>query len=46
MLKDNYLNRLKKLPETVKQFAGLVIITVIIISTFGILNTFWGGEMN
>ena len=43
MLKDNYFNRLKELPETIKQFVGLVIITVIIISTFGILNTFWGG---
>ena len=43
MLKDNYFNRLKELPETIKQFGGLVIITVIIISTFGILNTFWGG---
>ena len=40
MLKDNYFNRLKELPETIKQFGGLVIITVIIISTFGILNTF------
>ena len=43
MLKDNYFNRLKELPETIKQFGGLVIITVIIISTFGILNTFLGG---
>ena len=43
MLKDNYLNRLKELPETIKQFGGLVTITIIIILSFGILNIFWGG---
>ena len=43
MLKDNYLNRLKELPETVRQFGGLITLTIIIILSFGILNIFWGG---
>ena len=43
MIKNNYINKLKDLPETVKQFGGLLILTIIIISTFGILNIFWGG---
>ena len=43
MLKDNYLNRFKKLPETVRQFRGLITLTIIIILSFGILNIFWGG---
>ena len=43
MIKNNYINKLKELPETVKQFGGLLILTIIIISTFGILNIFWGG---
>ena len=43
MLKDNYLNRLKELPESIKQFGGLFTITIIIILSFSILNIFWGG---
>jgi len=43
MLKDNYLNRLKELPEPIKQFGGLVTITFIVILSFAILNIFWGG---
>ena len=43
MLKDNYLNKLKELPETIKQFGGLVALTIIVILSFGILNIFWGG---
>ena len=43
MLKYNYLNRLKDLPETVKQFGGLIALTIIIILSFGVLNIFWGG---
>ena len=42
-MKNNYLNRLKELPETTKQFSGLIILTLIIILSFGILNIFWGG---
>ena len=43
MTKDNYLNRLKGLPESLKQLCGLILITVIIILSFGVLNIFWGG---
>ena len=43
MLKYNYFNRLKELPETTKQFGGLFALTLIIILSFGILNIFWGG---
>ena len=43
MLKDNYLNRLKDLPETVKQFGGLIVLTIIIILSFSVLNIYWGG---
>ena len=43
MLKYNYLNRLKDLPETVKQFGGLITLTIIVILSFGVLNIFWGG---
>ena len=43
MLKDNYLNRLKELPDSVKQFGGLIILTIVIILSFGVLNIFWGG---
>ena len=43
MTKDNYLTRLKGLPESLKQLSGLIVITVIIILSFGVLNIFWGG---
>ena len=43
MIKNNYINRLKELPETTKQFGGLLILTFIIIVSFGILNIYWGG---
>ena len=43
MLKDNFLNKLKNLPETVRQFGGLVTLTIIIILFFSILNIYWGG---
>jgi len=42
MLQDKYLNKLRELPEPVRQFAGLVTITVIVILSFAILNIFWG----
>jgi len=42
MLQDRYLNKLRELPEPVRQFGGLVTITVIVILTFAILNIFWG----
>ena len=43
MLQDKYLNKLRELPEPVRQFGGLVTITVIVILSFAILNIFWGG---
>ena len=43
MLQGRYLNKLKELPEPVRQFGGLVTITVIVILSIAILNIFWGG---
>ena len=43
MSKENYLNRIKDLPETVKQFGGLVIIVLVIFISFSILNIMFGG---
>jgi len=43
MLQDRYFNKLRELPEPVKQFGGLVTITVIVILSFSILNVYWGG---
>ena len=43
MLKENYLNKIKDLPETVKQFGGLVILVLIIFFSFSILNIMFGG---
>jgi len=42
MSKENYLNRIKDLPETVKQFGGLVIIVLVIFFSFSILNIMFG----
>ena len=43
MSKENYFNRIKDLPETVKQFGGLVIIVLVIFFSFSILNIMFGG---
>ena len=43
MSKENYLNRIKDLPETVKQFGGLLLIVLIIFFSFSILNIMFGG---
>ena len=43
MIQDKYLNKLKELPEPVRQFGGLVTITIIVILSFTILNIYWGG---
>jgi len=43
MLKENYLNKIKDLSETTKQFGGLVIILIIIFTSFSILNIMFGG---
>jgi len=42
MLQNKYLNNLRDLPEPVRQFGGLVTITVIVILSFAILNVFFG----
>ena len=42
MLQDKYLNKLRELPEQVRQFGGLVTITVIVILSFAILNNIFG----
>ena len=42
MSKENYLDRIKELPEFTKQFVGLVIILLIIISSFFALNIMFG----
>ena len=42
MLKENYINKFKDLPETLRQFIGLIIITLIVIVSFGILNGIFG----
>ena len=43
MSKENYLNKIKDLPETIKQFGGLVLIVLIIFFSFSILNIMFGG---
>ena len=42
MLQDIYLNKLKGLPEQIRQFGGLIILVIIVILSFGILNIFFG----
>ena len=42
MSKENYLNKIKELPESIKQFGGLVILMTIVISCFAILNNIFG----
>ena len=42
MSKENYFYKIKELPETTKQFGGLVIMILIVISSFAILNNIFG----
>ncbi len=42
MSQNRYLNKLKMLSEPVRQFSGLVAVTVIVILSFAILNIFFG----
>ena len=42
MSKENYLNKLKELPQDLRQFIGLILITLIIILSFTILNGLFG----
>ena len=43
MSKENFLYRIKYLPETTKQFGGLVLIILIIFFSFSLLNIMFGG---
>ena len=42
MLQNKFSNKLKMLSEPIKQFSGLVIVTVVVILSFAILNVFFG----
>jgi len=42
MLKENYLNRIKELPDFIKQTGGLLVLIIIIISSFFVLNIMFG----
>ena len=42
MLKENYINKFKDLPETLRQFIGLIIVTLVVILSFSILNGIFG----
>ena len=42
MSSDNSIKTIKKLPETAKQFIGLIFLTLVIILSFAILNKIFG----
>jgi len=42
MLKENYFDKIKELPEFVKQTGGLFVLILIIISSFFVLNIMFG----
>ena len=42
MSKENYINKINDLPESLRQFIGLIIITLIVIISFSIFKrNFW-----
>jgi hypothetical protein len=41
-VKENYLNKIKQLPDHVKQFSGLVILVIVVLSSFFVLNIMFG----
>ena len=43
MSKENYLSKIKDLPENTKKFGGLALIVLIIIFSFSVLYTMFGG---
>ena len=43
IIENKYLNKLKEFPEPIRQFGGLVSITIFVILSFAILNVYWGG---
>jgi hypothetical protein len=42
MSKENYLNKIKQLPDHVKQFSGLAILVIVVLSSFFVLNIMFG----
>ena len=42
MSKENYLNRIKELPDHIKQFSGLAILVIVVLSSFFVLNIMFG----
>ena len=42
MSKENYFHKIKELPETTKQFSGLVVMIIIVILSFAVLNNIFG----
>ena len=42
MSKENYIYKIKELPVSIKQFGGLVLLMIIVISSFAILNNIFG----
>ena len=42
MLKGIYLEKIKELPEFIRQISGLVILVIVIISSFFVLNIMFG----
>ena len=42
MSKENYFYKIKELPESIRQFGGLALLMIIVISSFAILNNIFG----
>ena len=42
MSKENYLFKIKELPETIRQFGGLALLMIVVILFFAILNNIFG----
>ena len=42
MSKENFVHKIKNLPEASKQFGGLVLMMIIVILSFAILNNIFG----
>ena len=46
MSKEDYLNKIKQLPDHVKQLSGLAILVIVVLSSFFVLNIIFGeGEL-
>ena len=42
MFNENYLNKIKEIPEPIKQFGGLIALMVVIFLSFFVLNSIFG----